>query len=35
MDDGTSGPAVFTLLLRLLVTHLDRVDTSAGYMNSL
>ena len=27
----TSGPEAFTLLLRLLVTHFDRVDTGEGY----
>ena len=31
MDGGASGPETFTLLLRLLVTHFDRVDTGEGY----
>ena len=31
MDDAASGPEAFTLLLRLLVTHFDRVDTGEGY----
>ena len=31
MDDGTSGPEAFTLLLRLLWTHFDRVDMGEGY----
>ena len=31
MDDGASGPEAFTLFLRLLVAHLDRVDTGEGY----
>ena len=31
MDDGASGPETFTLLLRLFVTHFDRVDTGEGY----
>ena len=30
MDGGASGPEVFTLLLRLLVTHFDRADTGEG-----
>ena len=33
MDDGASGPEAFTLLLRLLVTHFDRVDTGEDYTN--
>ena len=28
---GASGPEAFNLLLRLLMTHLDRVDTGEGY----
>ena len=31
LDGGASRPAAFTLLLRLLVTHFDRVDTGEGY----
>ena len=31
IDGGTSGPETFTLLLRLLETHFDRVDTGGGY----
>ena len=31
MVGGASGPETFTLLLRLLVTNFDRVDTVAGY----
>ena len=31
MDGGTSGLETFTLLLRLLVTHFDQVDTGEGY----
>ena len=31
MDDDASEPEAFTLLLRLLVTHFDRVDTGEGY----
>ena len=31
MDGGESGPEAFTLLLRQLVTHFDRVDTGEGY----
>ena len=31
LDGGTSGPEAFTILLRLLVTHFDRVDTGEGY----
>ena len=31
LGGGASGPAAFTLLLRLLVTHFDRVDTGEGY----
>ena len=31
MDGGASGLETFTLLLRLLVTHFDRVDTGEGY----
>ena len=30
LDGGASGPEAFTLLLRLLVTHFDRVDTAEG-----
>ena len=30
-DDGPSEPEAFTLLLRLLATHFDRVDTRQGY----
>ena len=30
MVGGASGPETFTLLLRLLVTNFDRVDTVAG-----
>ena len=28
---GASGPEAFTLLLRLLMTHFDGVDTEEGY----
>ena len=28
---GGTGPEGFTLLLRLLMTHFDRVDTGKGY----
>ena len=31
LDGGASGPEAFTLLLRLLVTHFDRVDTRESY----
>ena len=31
IDGGASGPEAFTLLLRLLVKHFDRVDTGEGY----
>ena len=31
MTGGASGPEVFTLLLRLLMTHFDGVDTEEGY----
>ena len=31
MGGGAFGPEAFTLLLRLLVTHLDLVDTGEGY----
>ena len=31
MAGGESGPEAFTLLLRLLVKHFDRVDTGEGY----
>ena len=31
LDERTSGPEAFTLPLRLLVTHFDRVDTGEGY----
>ena len=31
LDGGASGPGAFTLLLRQLVTHFDRVDTREGY----
>ena len=31
LDGGASGPEAFTLLIRLLVTHFDRVDTGGGY----
>ena len=31
MAGGSSGPEAFTLLLRLLMTHPDRVDTEEGY----
>ena len=31
MDRGASGPEAFNLLLRLHVTHFDRVDTAEGY----
>lgn len=27
MEEGVSGPEAFTLLLRLLVTHFDRLET--------
>ena len=30
-DDGASGSEAFTLLVRLLVTHFDRVDMGKGY----
>ena len=30
LGGGTSGPEAFTLLLRLLVMHFDRVDTGEG-----
>ena len=33
LDGGASGPEAFTLLLRLLDTHFDRVDTGEGYTN--
>ena len=32
MAGGESGPEAFTLLLRLLTTHFDRVDTGEGYI---
>ena len=31
MAEGASGPEASTLLLRLLVTHFDEVDTEEGY----
>ena len=31
MAGGASGPEAFTLLLRLLITHFDGVDTEEGY----
>ena len=31
MAGGSSGPEAFTLLLRLLMTHFDGVDTEEGY----
>ena len=31
MEEGASGPEAFTLLLRRLMTHFDRVDTGEGY----
>ena len=31
MAEGTSGPEAFTLLLRLLITHFEWVDTEEGY----
>ena len=31
MENGASGPEAFTLLLRRLMTHFDRVDTGEGY----
>ena len=31
MAGGASGPEAFTLLLRLLMTHFDGVDTEEGY----
>ena len=31
VEDGASGPEAFTLLLRPLMTHFDRVDTGEGY----
>ena len=31
VEEGTSGHEAFTLLLRRLMTHFDRVDTGEGY----
>ena len=31
VEEGASGPEDFTLLLRRLMTHFDRVDTGEGY----
>ena len=31
VEEGASGPEVFTLLLRRLMAHFDRVDTGEGY----
>ena len=31
LKGGAAGPEAFTLLLRLLTTHFDRVDTGEGY----
>ena len=31
MAGGAFGPEAFTLLLHLLMTHFDRVDTGEGY----
>ena len=31
MDDGASDPQAFTLLMHILVTHFDRVDTEEGH----
>ena len=31
LDGGASGPEAFAFLLRLLVTHFDRVDTGESY----
>ena len=31
MEEGASDPEAFTLLLRRLMTHFDRVDTGEGY----
>ena len=35
MAGGASGPKAFTLLLRLLMTHFDGVDTEEGYTKLL
>ena len=35
LDGGASGPEAFPLLLRLLVTHIDRIDAREGYYNKL
>ena len=31
VEEGASGPEAFTLLLRRLMTHFDRVDTGEGH----
>ena len=31
VEGGASGPEVFNLLLRRLMTHFDRVDMEEGY----
>ena len=31
VEEGASVPEVFNLLLRRLMTHVDRVDTGEGY----
>ena len=31
VEEGTSGPEAFHLLLRRLMTHFDRVDMGDGY----
>ena len=31
VEEGASGPEAFTLVLRRLMTHFDRVDTGEGY----
>ena len=31
VEEGASGPEAFTILLRRLMTHFDRVDTGGGY----
>ena len=31
LEGGASGPETFTLLVSLLCTHFDRVDTGASY----
>ena len=35
VEEGASGPEAFTLLLRRLMTHFDRVDTERATQGSI